>query len=250
MFILVSCQEQLDIEHNTGENSVELRETPSIGIMHNNILTTYFAEFGTELDSILYFNSRQDTLLNRLVRISKQLGLDVDDNTVISLYDIIDDMFRPYMPNLNAEENYDRLVKYQYEKLKEKDLIDENVVTFIYSLTMNPASVGEVSDMINKFISENSLGNTEKEALSVYFDIYSNSYNLWTEGSGSTPTAHAFSWTVAGADAWGGFVGGFFGTVLGAPAGPIGSIFGSGIVGGVTSTYMSYLVERSLNGNN
>src|SRR5699024_4818889 len=128
--------------------SVELRETPDIGIMHNDGLTTYYAEFGTELDSILYFNSRKDTLLTRLVSINEQLGY-IDNNATILLSNMIDNLFCLFIGNLSEEENYKRLVQYQYENLMEECIIDEHVAAFIYCLTINSTHGSEVSDMIN-----------------------------------------------------------------------------------------------------
>lgn len=244
---IVSCQEKSNFEYETSKkqiNSLELRENTDIGTMHNNILESYFAEYGTDLDSVLYFNSRKELLLTRLINIIEQLGIDIDSSTNIVLSNIVDDLFCLYIGNLDAEENYKRLVEYQYDKLIEENIIDKDVATFIYSLSINPIEVSELTDTINDFMSENTLGDTEEEAINNFLDVYIASYTLWTEEGGSTPDY--FNWVVFGADAWGGFVGGLFGTALGSPLGPGGSYVIGSLIGSACSGYMSYLVARSM----
>lgn len=217
----------------------ELRNNSNIGSIHNDILEIYYSEFGTDLDSIILFNSGKEILVTRMASIYQQLGFNIDSSANIFLSNVVDDLFIPSNSNLNAEQNYKKLVKYQYEKLVDQNLIEEDVADFIYSLSINPVDVSELSDTINNFINSNSLGNTEEEAMNRFLDVYLASHTLWTGGTGSTP--QALSGWVYAADAWGGFIGGVFGTA----GGPIGTAAGTA----VGSAVMSYHVERAQNDN-
>ncbi len=203
-------------------NLIYSQENPSIGKVHNLVLSEYYINY-------------QDDNISDLVDLNKKLwDLNKKHN---SLYfaQISELEMKNFTTNIfgctNSENfNYSNILNKHLSYLKENKIISESLYLLFKNINDNMPSKDVISSMLNNFTVKKDISSSDKKIIDNFIDIFNYSDLFWNSHGLQNVNLSARcnpASQVRFADAFGGLIGGVIGAGAGGFGAPFGAFLGS-----------------------